>query len=241
MFHEKSQPKADPPRAEKNLIIAADDFGKSELANQNILRLAKAGKLDRISVMSDGHFSPEEAEELKNFGAKLDIHFELDWQKKRRHLLNDSVLRQGMVFLGNYFRPGYEKKVREDWDLQIKKFHALFGRYPDGMNSHEHAHFFPAYFKIAVDLARKYGISYVRFGVRGFEGRSAVKRRILNILRWRDKDCFFESGLGSSDFFASIDWIDATGKNIRFSSKHTIEISCHPEREDEFESIKKYF
>ena len=32
----------------KNLILTADDFGKSGQANKNILRLTEAGKLDRV-------------------------------------------------------------------------------------------------------------------------------------------------------------------------------------------------
>src|SRR3989339_287063 len=87
----------------KNLILTADDFGKSGQANKNILRLTEAGKLDRVSVMIEGDFSEEEIKNLLGSGVKLDIHFELIWQKRRRNLLEDNTLRQGIVFLVNYF------------------------------------------------------------------------------------------------------------------------------------------
>ena len=48
----------------KNLIISADDFGKSELANKNILSLAEAGKLDRISVMIEGDSMKKDVEKI---------------------------------------------------------------------------------------------------------------------------------------------------------------------------------
>ena len=82
------------------MIFTADDFGKSELANRNILRLAEAGKLDRVSVMIDGGFSEREIEKLLAADVKLDIHFELIWQKRRRNLLKDNTLRQGNCFFG---------------------------------------------------------------------------------------------------------------------------------------------
>jgi len=80
------------------LIISADDFGKSKLANKNILKLAEAGKLDRVSVMIEGDFDEKEVEQLCSANVRLDIHFELIWQKRRRNLLKDNTLRQGIVF-----------------------------------------------------------------------------------------------------------------------------------------------
>ena len=121
----------------KNLIISADDFGKSELANRNILRLAKAGKLDRVSVMVEGNISPGEAQEILASNVKLDIHFELIWQKRRRNLLRDKTLRQGIVFFVNYIwgdwpvpenpRSG-KSAVRREWKGQIEKFQKIFGQ-----------------------------------------------------------------------------------------------------------------
>ncbi|MDD5489879.1 MAG: ChbG/HpnK family deacetylase, partial [Candidatus Moranbacteria bacterium] len=84
------------------IILTADDFGKSETANRNILLLARAGKIDRISIMADGNFSEEEIENLLSTGVELDIHFELIWQKRRRNILRDNTFRQGIVFLVNY-------------------------------------------------------------------------------------------------------------------------------------------
>jgi predicted glycoside hydrolase/deacetylase ChbG (UPF0249 family) len=139
----------------KNLIITADDFGKSAKANENILNLAKAGKLDRVSVMIDGEISDDEVNELLALNLKLDIHLELIWQKRRRNLLEDNTLRQGIVFLVNYLRGDWPvpenprsgaRSVRREWKAQIEKFRKIFGRTPDGISSHEHTHYFPVYF-----------------------------------------------------------------------------------------------
>lgn len=250
MFQEKRQPKADPPRADKNLILTADDFGKNDLANRNILRLAKLGKLDRVSVMADGVFAPGEIEDLVATEVKIDIHFELIWQKRRRNLLSDKALRQVVVFFVNYIygdwpvpenpRSG-RRSVKKEWAQQIEKFREVFGRVPDGISSHEHSHYFPAYFGTAVDLARHFDIPFIRFGENGFLGKGNPKKMILGILRWIDSKKFFKSKLDSADYFTSLDWIDNLEKFSEDVPDGKTEIACHPEREEELELIEKYF
>jgi len=222
-------------------MITADDFGKSELANLSILKLARSGKLDRVSVMSDGNFAPGEIEELVQTGVKLDIHFELAWQKKRRGKTRDNTARQGIVFLLNHFRASQRKKVQEDWKKQVEKFHEMVGRYPDGINSHEYVHFFPPYFRIAIELAKRVEISFVRFGKKGFRGKRNMAHLVLNNLRHWNKKYFFEAKLDSSDYFTSLDWIANFDEFFRHIPEGKTEIACHPEREDEFELIEKYF
>lgn len=240
MLHEKS----------KNLILTADDFGKSETANRNILRLVKLGKLDRVSVMIEGDYSPGEIEELKIAGVKLDIHFELIWQKRRRNLLTDKTLRQGAVFFVNYIwgdwpvpenpRSG-AKAVSREWKGQIEKFRKIFGRGPDGISSHEHTHYFPIYFGIALELARRSGIPFVRFGKKGFVGNWNSVSFVLSAMRWFDKRKYYKSGLGSTSYFASLDWIGSMKEFLKNIPERKVEIACHPEREEEFEIINKYF
>jgi len=225
----------------KNLILAADDFGKSEKANRNILALAKSGKLDRVSVMVDGNFAPGEIEALAKTGVAFDIHFELDWQKKRREILRDNTFKQGIIFLKNYFCSGQRKTIEKKWRSQIEKFREIIGRFPDGANSHEYVHLFPSYFKIVLKLSDEFGISRVRFGKCGFMGRKTLAYLILNFLRFMDDRVFRKSGLDSSDYFVSLDWISDFDKFLKNTSEGKMEIACHPERKDEFEIIDKYF
>ncbi|MCX6762784.1 MAG: ChbG/HpnK family deacetylase [Candidatus Moranbacteria bacterium] len=225
----------------KNLIITADDFGKSELANRNILKLARLGKIDRVSVMSGGIFAPGEIEELTETGVNLDIHFELEWQKKRRGKIKDNTARQGIVFLANHFRAGQGEKIREDWKKQIEKFREIIGQNPDGINSHEYVHLFPSYFRIAAGLSRQFEIPFIRFGKKGFRGKRNLAHLVLNNLRRWDKKYFLGSKLNSSEYFASLDWIGNINEFLKNIPEGKIEIACHPEREEEFELIEKYF
>jgi predicted glycoside hydrolase/deacetylase ChbG (UPF0249 family) len=240
MFHEKR----------KNFIITADDFGKNELANRNILKLAKSGKLDRVSVMADGVFAPGEIEDLVATGVKIDVHFELVWQKRRRNLLSDKALRQVAVFFANFVwgdwpvpenpRSG-RKSVKKEWARQIEKFREIFGRVPDGISSHEHTHYFPVYFSIALDLANHFDIPFIRFGKKGFSGKGSSKKMILGVLRQIDSRKFFKSKMDSADYFTSLDWIDGLEKFSGDIPEGKTEMACHPERKEEFELIEKYF
>jgi predicted glycoside hydrolase/deacetylase ChbG (UPF0249 family) len=233
-----------------NLIISADDFGKSDLANRNILCLAEAGKLDRVSVMSNGNFGSGEIQRIVNSGVKLDIHFELVWQKRRRNLLRDKTLRQGIVFFVNYSwgdwpvpknpRSGV-RAVKQEWQGQIKKFREIFGRLPDGISSHEHTHYFPPYFRIALYLARRFDIHFIRFGKKGFLGKRNAVKFILNVMRWIDKRKFMKSNISSSEYFASFDWFNSMNELQTIISEKKVELACHPERKEEMDLINKYF
>jgi predicted glycoside hydrolase/deacetylase ChbG (UPF0249 family) len=230
----------------ENIILTADDFGKSEKANRNILKLARAGKLDRVSVMADGDMGADEVKELLSLNVKIDIHFELIWQKRRRNMLRDKALRQVAVFFVNYVwgdwpvpenpRSGKESVERE-WKGQIEKFKRMFGRVPDGISSHEHSHFFPPYFAIAVDLAMHFEIPFIRLGEKGFLGELNVKKLILDAMRRCNMRRFLKSGLDSTDYFASLDWVESMEKFSENSRDKEVEMACHPERDEELEFI----
>ena len=231
------------------MIISADDFGKSESANKNILRLAETGKLDRISVMIEGDFEEKDIEKIMAAGVKLDIHFELIWQKRRRNLLWDNTLRQGIVFLVNYLWgdwpvPAHPRSgvvsVSQEWKGQIEKFRRIFGRTPDGISSHEHVHYFPAYFSIALELADRYKIPFVRFGKKGFVGERNSVYLILKVMRWLNKKKFSHSKISSSDYFASLDWIGNIQDFLRKIPNGNVEIACHPERKEEYNFINNF-
>ena len=64
---------------------------------------------------------------------------------------------------------------------------------------------------------------------------------VLNNLRKWNKKYFLEAKLDSSDHFVSLDWIANFDKFFRHIPEGKIEIACHPEREEEFELIDKYF
>jgi predicted glycoside hydrolase/deacetylase ChbG (UPF0249 family) len=131
--------------------------------------------------------------------------------------------------------------VKKEWTQQIEKFREIFGRVPDGISSHEHTHFFPAYLGIAINLAEHFDIPYIRFGKKGFLGKGNPKKMILEILRQIDSRKFFKSKSDSADYFTSLDWTGDMENFLKNIPEGKTEIACHPEREEEFNMIISNF
>jgi len=226
------------PEQFKNTIFSADDFGISRKANENILKLAEAGTLDRVSVMTYGFLPKEDIERLLRSGVKLDLHADLkDGIDPKRKLTGDLIGRLSGFALDFLSGKNKVSSVEKRWEKQIEDFRTLFGKYPDGLNSHEHVHFFPPYFKILVKLSKEYRIRYVRLGRESFSGRSLVST-ILRILRKRDEKAFLHSGLDTSDSMISFDWIGSFDELKKYSGAKKIELIFHPERNEEMEFLK---
>jgi chitin disaccharide deacetylase len=222
--------------------ITADDFGMSQRANKNTLYLASLGKISRVGFMVHGKFSDADIDELNQSGVKIDIHLdilhEFDKDRKKR----EKAVMRLLEFFGKIMtRKISSKKVENEWRKQIKKFKEIFGRYPDGINSHEHVHFFPPFFKIAIKLQKKYSIPYIRFGDSLSLHHNKPVAIILHFLRMINKRTYKKSGSVSSDSLISLDWIDDLEDFMENLPEGTVEIACHPEIAEEFVKVKQYF
>ncbi len=227
----------------KKIIFSADDFGVNELANANILKLAQAGKLDRVEIMINNRLRKEDALNLAKTGVKLDIHLHLIgydsnyWQGERN--LERGMVERICLFVWNCtFGENNPRKVVLKWENQIEKFREIFGRYPDGIGSHEHIHYFPFYFNILLGLSAKYEIFYVRFGRRNFRGTCLIGK-ILNGLRVIDQWLFKKTNFETSDFMLSFDWFTDLDFLSEISEGKNAEVVFHPERVEEFSFLEK--
>jgi chitin disaccharide deacetylase len=228
--------------ARKKIIITADDFGRSELANKKILELALSKKIDRVSVMSKGIFSQDDTFALLHSGAKLDAHLNITEKFNGLHKLNEGIAKPVVLFLIKYVGGKISAgKVRQEWESQIENFKKIFGKYPDGISSHQHVHYYPSYFKIVLELSEKFSIPFLRFGKRGFLGKITGIKHILSILRNFDIKYFRKSNLETSDYLVSLDWIKNFDRFLKKLPDGTVEITFHPERKEEFDIIDKYF
>jgi predicted glycoside hydrolase/deacetylase ChbG (UPF0249 family) len=229
-------------KSRKKFILSADDFGISPLANKNILVLLKAKKLDRVSLIVDGIFTAKELEKLRTSGVKIDLHLNTDSKKKHKKGIKESAFLRAVAFslslASKRMRPAY---MEIHWQHQVEKFQELIGRSPDGLNSHQHIHFFPPYFRLITKLAQKKKISYIRFGQEGLVMSNSNVYRILSLLHKKNSKLFQNSGLLSSQKLVSLDWIKNIPTFLAQNHPGSIEIVCHPERKKEFELIKKYF
>ena len=229
-------------KQKNNLAISADDFGASSIANQNILELVREGKLDRVSVMPHGSFSQDETSFLLRSGVKIDIHLDM-----QNHIEKERKLQQGalirVLFFAKDFLSGKisSRKIEVLWEKQIIDFERAFGKYPDGLNSHQHIHFFPPYFKIILKLAEKFNISFLRFGKKSSFSLKPIPF-ILNFLRFLDKKHFVKTDLQTTGLMIGADWIRDFDfeKNAPNILSRNSEIIFHPERNNEFSFLKNH-
>jgi predicted glycoside hydrolase/deacetylase ChbG (UPF0249 family) len=232
----------------EKIIVSADDFGMREVADA-VLVLARIGKVDRVAVVTRFFDTPkmlERAKALLETGVKIDVHLELMDLIKSGNDPNESALRRGLNFCVRYGTGRVRvSDVERAWTEQIEKFREIFGRFPDGLNSHEHVHFFPGFFNVALSLAQRFDIPFVRFGRLGVASRGMVlAARVIalfrkgNIRRYLAKTPIFET----TDYFASYDWLrDAEKSWTHFSqSGATVEIVFHVERLDEYDFLLRH-
>jgi predicted glycoside hydrolase/deacetylase ChbG (UPF0249 family) len=231
----------------KLIIVSADDFGISQVANEKILELVHKNKIDRVEIMISENFKPEQIQSLLVSDAKLDIHLHLakdkidQWQNSPR-LIDSGVVKRILSFLYNYFLgKGVPEKVEREWERQLIEFKKTFGRVPDGASSHEHIHFFSSYFKVLLKLCDKHGIGYIRLGKLPFKIKTSKVSVILNWLKERNQAEFKKHQIDTSDLMVSFDWIkDFDGFLNTFPKDKVIEIVFHPEIKKEFEFLEKF-
>lgn len=226
----------------KKIILTADDFGISEKANENILKLVKLGKIERVSVIPHGNFSAQQIKELLELNIKIDVHLNITEDILGKRKVKEGVTKEICLFLTNIIRgKASKRKAFDRWENDLRLFLEKFGKTPDGLNSHQHIHFSSRYFKIAIKLMEKYQISFVRFGKKYLLGENNKVKNILSFLHKKNRKIFIGSKKDSTDYFVSLDWIWNVPIFLKNIPSGTVEIACHPEREEEFEIIKEYF
>ncbi|MEK9151153.1 MAG: ChbG/HpnK family deacetylase [Patescibacteria group bacterium] len=226
----------------ERFIVTADDYGIRQTA-EPILRLAHEGKIDRVAVLIH-YVSAEQAEALKATGVKIDLHLELIGLLKSGEKMHESVLVRSVNFIFRRIAGlATAKKVEQEWRDQIVRFRDIFGRLPDGLNSHEHLHCFPPFFRVFTKLAEEYRISYIRFGKKGMLTglHGAFIGEILAFFWKRTHPAYVKTALATSDYLVSLDWLaDFKSFSERLPSG-SIELVVHLEREEDYRIILEYF
>lgn len=231
----------------QNSIVCADDFGMSPLGNTRILSLAQEGKINAVSVLVYGAYSDDDISLLCSLPLKLYLHLDISSYILVEEGGRDSVLKRGFIFLWEYFfsQKYSTSRIEKEWESQILLFQKHFERLPDGLNTHQHLHFFPSFFNVVTQLAGKHGIGYIRLG-KNFSGVLDSVGIILSLFRFFNKRVLQKAGKETSDFLLSFDWLSSSeDREIEkyFNTKKKAEIIFHPLRDKDFVylSQKKFF
>lgn len=212
----------------KGANITLDDFGMNTFVNERILGVTTHSRVARVAVMTEGTLPEAACQALLQSGKKIDIHLELPVVLGERNL-HGNILDRSFRFLKAVLvgdlRP---EKVEASWRQQLKHFQELFGRNPDGINSHEHTHFFPLFFGLTLRIAKEYNIPFVRMG-RKISWCAHLVSWVLNILRLGNQAVIGRPKNTSTRLF-SFDW----GIHPNELMKQENEVLYHIERDEEW-------
>ncbi|XKT74833.1 MAG: ChbG/HpnK family deacetylase [Patescibacteria group bacterium UBA2163] len=186
-----------------DFITTLDDFGLSPHYDEKIISTANKEKINRVSILPHLYDIRYALPWLQSIPAR-DIHLTATEQKIRQKQYPPNSISRRAYFILKTSTSGIDWVERE-WENQIKEFIALFGSAPDGINSHEHIHFYPPLFKRACNLAEKYNIPFIRLGTnithqdRSIRGALYNRFHPKNIKHLGNTQCITSTALYSAD------------------------------------------
>jgi len=234
------------------LIVHADDFGLSEKVNEGIWRAHTRGILTSASIMANGA-AFDHAVSICQATPTLDIGIHLTLVEERP-VIGAAKVPSLVNSEGRFHHHASEfskryligkisfQEVQRELSAQIAKV-TSHGIKVTHLNSHQHLHTLPKILRIAVELARKYGIPAVRVPSGKLHismlWKSGSITRVIHSLVLK-----FLCGLGDyadllrSDYFFGFLFSGNLNKeNLRKILRHlpssgTCEVMCHPGLDD---------
>lgn len=150
----------------KYLIINADDFGLTRGVSNAILEAHRDGALTSTSLMVGmpaAAYAMERARDYPSLGVGLHLTLTAGRPVLPPEKVPSLVGPDGR-FVKDFNRlvlKARRNEVRAEWEAQIRAMKAL-GRTPTHLDSHHNVHAFPPFTRIAIDLARQFGIGALR-------------------------------------------------------------------------------
>lgn len=166
----------------KQLIVTADDFGRSPAVNAATERLHRAGLVSHASLMVEAPHASEAVEiARRNPGLHVGLHLTL---------CDDDPTRAGLRWF--FCRRGLDAAIR----AQFEKFRAT-GLDPSHWDGHCHLHLHPTILRHTLPIAREFGFRFTRL-VRE-PGPPALVPWIFQMLSRRALPHLRDQGIGYAD------------------------------------------
>lgn len=193
------------------LVLNADDLGLAPALTRRVLALRSRGFVSDTSVLASGRSFPEAAAGLAAAGVRsAGVHLCLVGGESP---LSPPASVPSLLGSGGVFRPAWRHvlgalaagrlrvaEVEREWEAQLARV-AGAGLAVSHLDSHQHLHLHPALFPVAVRLALRFRIPYVR-APRGDDPVSAsaplpgrLRARLLALLGARGRKALTAAGL----------------------------------------------
>lgn len=228
------------------LIVCGDDFGRSRMIDEGILELAGIGHVTAVSVMVAERRAPVTVHRLAMVpGIDIGLHITLSDGVALATLgphgmanplpdIDDLTMK---ALMGRLPLTEIETEV----EAQFTRFRQVFGRPPDFVDSHQHAHFLPGIRRIILSATQRQAprawirtceSSLARAALRGVDILRAWRSSLLSAglrkqahrLGLRTNDDF----AGLYDFQAFLDYEDKFPRFLDHSQGRNHLVICHP-------------
>jgi predicted glycoside hydrolase/deacetylase ChbG (UPF0249 family) len=218
----------------KALTLCADDYALSPPVSAGILALARSGRLQAVSCMTDSPRWAIDGPALADLpGVQVGLH--LNFTEAFANAA--PVLPLGRLIVACWLRRLDEAAVRASVQRQYRRFVEVMGRAPAFVDGHQHVHQFPQIREaLLAELAAQGFTGWVRSlaGLRGSPGM-AIKILILRLLGASElaRRCH-AAGLRSNPHFAGVYDFDPRADYRRLmrgwlrKSPDATLIMCHP-------------
>jgi hopanoid biosynthesis associated protein HpnK len=237
-------------RGETRLIVHADDFGLSEAVNRAVIASHELGIVTSTSLMAGGD-AFEHAIALAKARPWLDVGVHLTLTEQRpvaTHVPSlvdaDGRLAPHATQLAQRHARGKIAlaDVRTELDAQIRRV-LDSSLTPTHLDGHQHVHVLPGVAQVVLELARKYGISAVRYPAERVRGymltNPAHAKRVAEQVAVATLSALSPlKSLRRADAFAGFYFGGRLNeRNLRTVLDHlpprgTVELMCHPGFED---------
>ncbi|MBL7190865.1 ChbG/HpnK family deacetylase [bacterium] len=226
----------------------ADDFGLSASINEGIIQACELGIVRSASILTNGEAVDDALDralaiDQLGLGLHLTVVFGKPLAKPDKVpslLFENGEFAKGYgAFLKRYLTGGIKlSEVEYEWERQREKLSEIE---LDHLDSHQHLHLLPGLFKLAVRLAVKWKIPFIRIPRENIRikkrGSSVIPAKTLNFFSAGKKNCLLNNNLKTADNFFGSSFSGALYKPaweelIKAVPVGLTEIMCHPGIED---------
>lgn len=217
------------------MIICADDFGLRPDINHAILDLATQGKLSAVSCMVNAPaLTASDIGALQNQPVEIGLHFAITEVPPLTSALptrpaDDFLKLAAACYAG---RNAPKQTYLEELSAQYKRFLYLFGKPPDFIDSHQHAHQLPGIRRAVIAFVQQLDVQvYVRNSYASpqrifYQGVSPLKTLFIAFTGWQFRNQLRAAKIPTNAVFTGIYHYSKTEQFPYFLDRFLI---CNPE------------